>query len=52
MALDTSWVTKEPAIKHHPFFEIEDTKPAKNVLDNGELDSSGLSRIIGTSAAL
>jgi formate hydrogenlyase transcriptional activator len=37
---------------HNPFFEIEDTKPAKDALGKGELDRSGLSKIIGNSAAL
>lgn len=52
MPVDTSCAVKEPAIRHNPFFEIEDTKPAKNALGKGELDRSGLSKIIGTSAAL
>jgi formate hydrogenlyase transcriptional activator len=52
MPADTSYAVKEPAIMHNPFFEIEDTKPAKDALGKGELDRSGLSKIIGNSAAL
>jgi|HubBroStandDraft_6_1064221.scaffolds.fasta_scaffold59719_2 formate hydrogenlyase transcriptional activator len=52
MPADTSYTVKEPVIMHNPFFEIEDTKPAKDAQGKGELDRSGLSKIIGNSAAL
>jgi formate hydrogenlyase transcriptional activator len=41
-----------PAINCDRFLEIEDTKPAKTLLDNSELRGDGLPRIIGDGAAL
>ncbi len=47
MAADTSWAAQVLAMNHNACFEIEDTKAAKIVPDNGELRGCALPRIIG-----
>ena len=50
MAAQVSWAVKLPTINHP--FEIENSASAKVALDNNELSSSGLPRIVGNSDAL
>ncbi|HSZ78556.1 MAG TPA: hypothetical protein VK775_14225, partial [Chthoniobacterales bacterium] len=50
MAAQVSWAVKLPTINHP--FEIETLASAKAALDNDELSSSGLPRIVGNSDAL
>ena len=50
MAAQVSWAVKLPTINHP--FEIENSASAKVALDNNELSSSGLARIVGNSDAL
>ena len=52
MAAQVSWAVKLPTMNHPPSFEIEDSASAKIALDNNELSSSGLPRIVGNSDAL
>jgi formate hydrogenlyase transcriptional activator len=53
MAAQTSWVSEAPAVNHSASFEIEDAMSAKVALDDNDgLCGSGLSRIVGNSAAL
>jgi formate hydrogenlyase transcriptional activator len=49
MAAQASWA---PAVNHNASFEIEDAMSANCALDKDELCDSGLTRIVGNSAAL
>jgi formate hydrogenlyase transcriptional activator len=50
MPANATWAIESSAIDHHTSFEIEDAESSKIALD--ELQNSGLSRIVGHSAAL
>jgi formate hydrogenlyase transcriptional activator len=52
MATEVRWAVKLPTTNHPPSFEIENLAPAKVALDNYELSSSGLPRIVGNCHAL
>ena len=52
MAAQATWVTEAPALDNTASFEIEDTTRAKVALNSNKLFGSGLTRIVGNSAAL
>src|ERR1700694_1601763 len=52
MAANASRVFELPIINDNVSFEIEDATPAKVAFDSDELRGRGLTRIIGSSAAL
>src|SRR2546422_998800 len=52
MGLSTIWTAAPLATSRNEYFEIEDKKSAKSVLDKRELRGSGLPMIIGNSPAL
>src|SRR6266852_3085528 len=52
MGLTTTWAAAQLATSRNEYFEIEDEKPAKSVVDKSELRDSGLPTIIGNSPAL
>jgi transcriptional regulator with GAF, ATPase, and Fis domain len=52
LSTQASWPTKTPTVSSTPSFEVEDVTSAKVVRDGGEFRGSGITRIVGNSAAL
>jgi formate hydrogenlyase transcriptional activator len=52
MGAQTSWTAEASAVNHTASFEVEETQSAKVTLHNKEFCGRGMSKIIGTSAAL
>src|ERR1700760_3405195 len=52
MPAPAAWAIESPPTSHSASFQIEDRASSKIALDNSELRGSGLSPIVGNSAAL